>query len=123
MAVVNAFNGDKAATNALLSRLRNIVSNSKVISPIFESILVAALVQAAAILYRPETKSGIEYLDCKNPQKLGANQVIQKLVNRIEKSHPMLAEQFSNWRSAIESVLDGKQDSGCLAKIGSQIGY
>ncbi|MDA7861480.1 hypothetical protein N9B22_00265 [bacterium] len=123
MAVVNAFNGDKSAANAIISRLRNIVSNSEAISPIFEAILVAALVQVAAILYRPETKSGIEYLDCKNPQKLGAKQVIQKLVNRMEKSHPMLAEQFSNWGPVIESVLNGEQDPGCLADIGSQIGY
>lgn len=123
MAVVNAFNGDKTAANSLISRLRNITSDSDAISPVFEAVLAAALVQVAAILYRPDAKSGGEYLDCKTPGKQGAKQVVQKLISQRGESHPLMAGLFANWLPVIESVLNGEQDPGCLTVIGSQIGY
>ncbi len=123
IATVKAFNGDLSGANATISRLRNIVADSVIYNPVFEAILAASLVQVVAISPQRDMKIESEYLDCKNSQKLGALQIIKKLIDRVEKSHPGMAELFRKWFSTITAVLVGESETSDLLKIGQQIGY
>ncbi len=123
MAVANAANNDRANALKYLNRLHKITEDTRKQSPIFNAILIAALVQVAGVLYQKHSKDSRNLLTSTNSQKPGALQAVNQLIEQTSDSHPAMATLFSEWDAKINSVLSGDADPDSLIVLGSQIGY
>jgi tetratricopeptide (TPR) repeat protein len=123
VALINAIKGDR--TNAAFGRLRNInpLENGSMVLGIIQ---LAAYAEVAALLWENEPTQALSFLDCKDGNRLGLKQLLEKLSQQSRNLFPAVWDITQKWSAVVTRVLEPNSSENIqklLLGLGKTISY